>query len=919
MGSDTMTENLLELPSDAIITLPSLDVLPDDAVFSLPESGPITTPLEAPEVAPSPFEDDPVGPLEVGDERFVPRLTLTAAKAGVSFDKPAPVGHFLSSLAIDKERRVTAFSKALSDRFGSKVKTRIGKKTGEIEYLDPETNRWTLTLPPDSGMEIVEGMGGPLMTVGGEAIAGIATAIFSRSPALVTVASSGGAFAGEVIRLTLGRQMGVNEGVSDGDIIKAAAQEAGIALAGGLVADRLVRVGKFFIDAASGRVLPKSTLDALDTGAGGPDAENLFSNVDEAADVARRVNEVVTETKLKFNMAQTTNDEELLVLQDYFRRSSEYRAEFGAFEAQQQKALQEFQRVINLPYRARSPAAAPGEAAQATTGEAGERVQDVARAVVEGRQVRQDVLVKTAEAQLDDAVIAIPDRPFEGFGNPVREFVSGEQEAFREWADDAARNLHRLSGGTEFIPNRRTLAVVNDIDATVSRALFPSVQQPQRRLIGNIDLTEIEGTDGEMIEAIGNKIFDPEARYTFQEAWEAISALKRVTRTASKGLSTDEPEVGAVKRLYQALEGDLREAAQASPLREQYDLFRQQYRVQKTRLDKGIVGQVMRRREGGMSPFVVADEKVFREFFTPGTNREANELFALIGNNPEQMQGMREAIGDFYKRAVMEGGRVDPRKHAQFMRAYQRPMSVFFQRDEILNFARVGQAEKVVRARTEARKSAVQRINKSFEADLANLNNPGKVVGLIMDPNNPDKTRQLVSMLKDTPDVLRGVRAEFRKEMAERSAGTFQGGERMLSPANFDRFLNGKSGEKGFRGVATQLFGDEYVNNLDTLNAALKIASRETKFPNRSNTAFWADTVKNLARAYVGLFTRPGRMITALDRFRGRAGNRVLMRAIMNPEDARKLLELKGVDMRSRQAIRIIGAMGGTALLESFE
>ncbi len=32
----------------------------------------------------------------------------------------------------------------------------------------------------------------------------------------------------------------------------------------------------------------------------------------------------------------------------------------------------------------------------------------------------------------------------------------------------------------------------------------------------------------------------------------------------------------------------------------------------------------------------------------------------------------------------------------------------------------------------------------------------------------------------------------------------------------------------------------------------------------RSNSAFWIDTVKGLARAYVGLFTRPGRIITAL-------------------------------------------------------
>ena len=160
---------------------------------------------------------------------------------------------------------------------------------------------------------------------------------------------------------------------------------------------------------------------------------------------------------------------------------------------------------------------------------------------------------------------------------------------------------------------------------------------------------------------------------------------------------------------------------------------------------------------------------------------------------------------------------------------------------------------------------------------------------------------------------------EVRKAMAERVAGEFRNGERFFSAANFDKFLNGKSGEAGFASVLGNVFSKQYVKDLQTLNRALAIASREARHPNRSNTAFWTQTVKNLARAYVGLFTRPGRFITAIASIRGRASNRVFVNAMLNPRNARALMSLQGVDLRTQKAAALVGALGGGALLQDFE
>lgn len=835
-------------------------------------------------------------------------LITKSAAAGVLFDKAAPSGHFLASLAFNDDERLNAYRVALKEKFGKDVKVRLGPDTGAIEFLDKDTNRFSLARPPGAIGASIEGLGGFGMVLVPEAAGGIGGAFAGAGPLTATLGAGAGAFIGEVMRLQLGREMGINKSMSDLQLIGEAAKEGGISVAGGVIGEKVIRIGKFLINARSGAPLTASILNDVDL------------SVDEAAVLVDAINDRIGEAKFRLNLAQATNDEDLLVWQERFRRDPKFSKDFGLFEQEQQDALEAFFETINKPFRSR-----------ATTPEAGRAVQDVAQAGIERQTARRNIFVDMKRAELDSVVTSIRDRPLESLGRPLRELGDAEQQGFRDWAKAAATALNEVAGNKEIIKNRETALVVANIDKRVQDALFPSIQKPQRALLGERVVGEEEVPEGIRIlrETISgeseaptvevlNRIFDPNANFTFSQAWDAISALKRVERVASKGLSTDAPEVGAVRRLYTALEKDLRASMDGSPLREQYDQFIQRYAAEKTRLDKGVVGKMMTRDGGKNGRFIIADEAVFRSFFTPGTNREAKELFALVRNNPEQMQGVRETIGDFYKRQVLDNGRVNLTRHRAFMERYLRPASVFFNKKELNQFAKPGQIEKALKARELARTNALTGINKTFGAEIANLNNPGKVLNLILDPKNADKARQMVDLLKDTPDVLRGVRNEFRKHMAERIAGQFKSGDRVFSAANFDTFLNGKAGEGGFRQVARNLFGDAYVGDLDLLNNALKRVSLEARFPNRSGTAFWADTLKNLTRAYVGLFTRPGRFLTAADRIRGRAANRVLYKAMTDPESLAELTALRGVDMRTKKAAAVISALSGSALLEDF-
>ena len=895
-----------------------LDVLP--AGFSITgQEGVETSPIEQPPEVPLKGGGFRIPGAEPGTSIEIPVPQLEqpavrpiirrAAAAGVLFDKPAPAGQFLSSLAIDEAESVNAVKVALKRKAGKDVEVRMGPQTGALEFFDEESGRFSLVDPPGQFQGGGGGAGGPAIVITAEAMGAVPAAIFTKSPLLIDLGAGGGAFVGEIMRLKLGQRMGINKKASDGKIIGEALKMGGLSALSGFALRNAVKAGKFVIDTIEGRILPRRVADELQL------------NIEDAQKVADNINNTLGSERFRLTLAQATNDEDLLIMQDFFKRSQQFNAEFGAFSDAQQTALTEFNAIINRPYRTRL-----------SSPEVGTVVQDVARSKIDRAVARQDVFVTMKEAELDTAVGSLLDKPFERIGPILRDVGDSERVDFVEWARGGARALNDIAGDKEFILNIETAKVVRSIDKKVSDALFPSVQKPQRQLVGAEAAGQetipdairflretVSGEAGPETTAILNKVFDSNAKFTFSEAWEAISALKKVARVSSKGLSTDAPEIGAVKRLIKALETDLRKAAEGSPLRDEYQRFITRYAAEKRRLDEGTIATMMERRGGPNGRFVVANEDVFRGVFQPGGKREAEEVFNVIGSDPQAMTAMREGIVDFYKREVIEGGRVNIRKHIQFMRQYKQPLGVFFGKDEMKLIVRPGQIEKALQARERARERALVQINKTFDAEIANLNNPGKVVALIMDPKNPDKARAMMKLLENTPDVARGVRTEVRKAMAERVAGEFRNGERFFSAANFDKFLNGKSGEAGFASVLGNVFSKQYVKDLQTLNRALAIASREARHPNRSNTAFWTQTVKNLARAYVGLFTRPGRFITAIASIRGRASNRVFVNAMLNPRNARALMSLQGVDLRTQKAAALVGALGGGALLQDFE
>ena len=108
------------------------------------------------------------------------------------------------------------------------------------------------------------------------------------------------------------------------------------------------------------------------------------------------------------------------------------------------------------------------------------------------------------------------------------------------------------------------------------------------------------------------------------------------------------------------------------------------------------------------------------------------------------------------------------------------------------------------------------------------------------------------------------------------------------------------------------VMGTEYVRNVRVLTEAMDLAARRATNVNYSNTAAASKAIMDLTRAYVGLFTRAGRVVTAGNRIRGRGASKAMVGALLDSGDLAELMAIKDLPRthpRYRQFLITMGAL----------
>jgi len=862
------------------------------------------------------------GPLAVEAAKTAPEravgggAAMRAAEVGVDPTTPVENGHMLASFAFDQAAELEAYQQENPNKI-----FRVGEDTKDIEWFNADKFKWALANPP--AMKGTFGrMVGPAMVLAPEAVAGVGVAILRKNP--VSAAAAAGVTAGiaEYVRLAIGRNEGINTKMTDAQMEFQALKVAGLSLGTGVLADKVIRAGKWLMDVGSGKVFNRAAVDDLFQG-----------NTEEAAKIAEDFNARFQGANLRFNLAQASDNEDLKIIAAFLKGSGTHRSEFLKFEAEQRESLNTIYDLINKRFER-----------ELSTTEAEQQVNSVFRQMLDERAAPAEQAVHDAAANIDRALVEGVTIQFKEATAPVRRMADIKAKALDRWAGLIREKLETLTGNKEFIRNKvgkegdDLFTFMKGLKREEQEALIPAQrrelqsvlpQEGQAVTLGPeaspaLLAQEARGElDESVLEAVKPKLLDPNAKFTYRELHQLSSFLKRRAREADKGQTTDVDSAlykrfaGAVDRSIERDLGAIGDPdAPGRTLSTVYHRFKQKYAERMELINRGVIGDIIQ-KDG--TRYKVTNRQAFEDMVADDETME--QVLQLIGKSPNTKRQFQEGFQDFYRQKVGLdfGGQINMDQHRQFMDKYGDMIVQLYGRENKDFIRTVGGMGRALEGLQNQRDDVLKQINSSFDANFRDLN-AGRLTSMIWNNKNPEASRRMVEVLKKNQagrEALDGMRNEVLKKIDQQIMRHVKGsgGSKEFSHTKLNDMLFGKGtrDDTGFLQVLKNVMPESYVDDLVQLNRAIQIASRETGAANFSNTAFWTDTVKGLARAYVGLFTRPGRIITAADRVRQRMAKDALAKAIMNPADLRTLMSLRGVSTRTSKAAHFLGSMGAGA------
>lgn len=822
----------------------------------------------------------------------------TAASKGVDFTTPPPMDTTFTGFAANNDQIVRHLNK-------KGFKTRIGEDTGQIEYLSPQTNRWTTLNPAGIDSGDFAPVIGESLVFGPELLGGLVGGIAGAPSGIGALASTvgggaAGAFIGEITRLGIGRtKYGIDADVPFSDWINSAVEEAskeaGLSVAGGAVGALAIKVGKGILNFMNDRWLPIGTKDIAEV----VDLPE-YKIIDE-------VNSKI-EGQFKPTAGQISGNTDLLSTEQGLRGTSmfgpELRQQFNTREVENAQGLKEyFDKITGFT-------------------ESGDRFEVGSPYVSTAKQIKerkiQDLEGRQSAAQqaMDKARNDLPETSFDEAITKARDAIEVNQEKFYIWARKAYSDLDKYAvspdGAKITIPNISTVRAANELsgEITAVQKLFPAASSDIKSVIGpRYELDEAG-------EKVLRKVYDKDSEFTFEEAQLGISYLKSLSRALNSTPGANDKTKGAVKKMIKAMVTDRERSALKNPelARKLYDL-EQMYAKGKQKYFGGLAKRIMQKDSDGI--YRMDDERAFRSIMKrmPGVdvNSEALGLREAIGTDRKALGAMRDAIHGFYKNQVYDEGVFDPKAHRQFLKDYQSSIRPFFTAQD---WKVIGEAKNMG--------EAYQKISDRKQRILKLLDNRAGSIGAIssLDPSDIGKYIGVGRPGSKTVTDLDLKRIQNVKTIIARDQESWEGlkqyilqdikktvfsGDEKLTyrEAAFRSYLdNNKRSIKEVFGVAT-------YNDMETLYSALKISQRKAQVQNTSQSAL---TVLDLARmAYLGPLSRKGYVYRGVRRWRQEQAKKAIANSLLNPESIREIAELSKLDPTSLKAGIITGSLISTS------
>ena len=834
------------------------------------------------------FPDDEFNEnLEFKSEKsdFKPVTSEIARSAGVSVNNPADIkSRFGGSLGYNQEQKALAIKNSLSKIHKQDIDVRTGPETGELEYFNPKTQSYALVDKPGMDFGDLGDIGGDAMVIVPDLAATVVGTIFT-TPVGGVAAGAIAAAGGEYARLKLGQtRYGINQDLTDKQLLGEAFKTGGISLGAGFIGLGGAKLINGVNNLVNGR-----TFGSIDEGletiasAKAKEADEIVSNIN------KQLEDAGVKARLKYTMAEAADNKDLLAIQASFENSAKggRMGQFREFGQKQANALNEYFRLIKKDF---------GNSTGST--------YDTGLAIKEILENRNKDTVKNiikkqkaSEELLEKKIFNLPDGSSKVTGAEFRSVIGDLSKAYKSKVKLSAAELDKASG-------------VKMINTDEIAKIISRLSEKEKKNLLNI--AQVEGVfKKDVFENLAN----PEGVIPLSSARETISTLGKLIREKQIGLAAGESvDVGRLQILKNGLTTQVKKNAGKEYL-DELQRFNNLVITNKELLNNDIIAKLTKIEIGGI--LRVADEDIFETTFKKGvgSGKAAREVHEVISRSPDALNAYKNSIFNKYRKEVLDPitNRPNITKHNAFLKNYEKPLKTFFNKTDYSKISRIGGLQQNIEKTNKAFIQINKDLNKSFEGTLLNTS-PEEIFKKIYKPNNIGQIRTLNKILAKNPEVLKKFQRDVLTDLNE---SVFKidkkfSLDRVLDADAFSKYLNGGGGEAGRRASLKELFGNEYVKNLDTLNKALQVSSRSAP---AIDTGVVGSAFKDIVRARLGQFTLAGRVFTAGGRILTGASNRLIAKALLNPDSLKDLIKLRKMKRGSKEAAIIFLKLGASDFL----
>jgi hypothetical protein len=773
------------------------------------------------------------------------------ASKGIDVTTGAPTGRMVASFSKDENYAAQYLKKALSEYYGGDIQIRKGPESGEIEFLNPGTNRWTLADEAASSVADFADMTGHTIPVGLGAAGFMLGSI--AGPAGEYAGTAVGAGFGEAARLKIGEKIGANESLTSEEMASQAVSLAAWEVAFQVGGAGLVQLAKFVRQFISP---PPMSAD---------EARIALIEMGKSRQLAADV-EALSGQEFAPTTGQLSGNEVLLGLQtaysgDSIEASVQLTRRLNRNETSLEAAFDHINPVADDAYLA----------GREVVGAAGERIDPI----LEGAEAG----VSRATQQAEVALASVPEVGEQAAGREMRaQFLAARDQAkaaeVKAYSDyQEAYGLRGAQSEVRIPISEGFRAHINNLDKERVNAIFAGQATGKSQLLseafleGEIDLHQLE---------------------------EGIKYLRRVLRKQGTTVAADAPtrDVIRLKDEMVLLRNEYLEAtnpallalaenAEAAAAKRAQDF------------DKGVLGAIIQKKDG---QYMLNDTRVFAYVIKSNDEEAAQHFARIVGQDPGAMVAAKGGLWSLYKKQVAPEGLPDPKLHKKFMRDHDNVINALFSEAEVKRMNQLGDMGKVVERAAQRYSNLVKGLKQTFAGKIRDTS-PENLTSTVFSRNfSAVETRRLTDMLD-----AGGAGDQFREAVGTYVRNKIFTNNR-INANNIDRLLQ-RDGEK-----LKNIFGPEYVQNLHKIHEASLMINQTAKglVPRKTNA--FTDLMRVL---FAPPLTQRGRAQTLVVNLRSDAAKRAIGEAVMDPKKLEAIVRLEAVDRNSKRAARAMSALGG--------